>query len=145
MNKIERFEDLQAWQAARELTRTIYHISRAGPLSKDYGLRDQLIRAALGIMIDVAEGFERFERADKVALWAQARGGCSQIRALTYVCEDHSAVDPQGLSTVREQCDRASKLLFGLSRATLNLPPRDVDPGSAARATRPPSAERGRP
>jgi four helix bundle protein len=141
MNRIERFEDLQAWQAARELTRAIYEVSRNGPLAKDYSLRDQLLRVSVGIMADVAQGFERFERADKLGHWGDARGGCCQVRALTYLCEDSRILEGEVLKTIRELCDRTGKLLFGLCRATANLGARDSDRGTSP----PPSPNRPAP
>ena len=59
MGKIERFEDLEAWKKARILTRDIYQITGQGNISKEFGLKDQLRRAAVSIMSNIAEGFER--------------------------------------------------------------------------------------
>jgi four helix bundle protein len=60
----ERFEDLIAWKHARELTKTIYLVTRQGDFAKDFGLRDQLQRAAVSIMSNIAEGFERGNKGD---------------------------------------------------------------------------------
>jgi four helix bundle protein len=57
--KIEKFEDLIAWQKARELTKNIYEVTKQGDFRKDFGLRDQIRRASVSIMSNVAEGFER--------------------------------------------------------------------------------------
>ena len=59
MAKIERFEDIAAWQKTRELTRQIYRTSKTGEFARDFGLRDQICRAAVSIMSNIAEGFER--------------------------------------------------------------------------------------
>lgn len=59
MATITKFEDIEAWQKARELTREIYAISNTGLFAKDYGLRDQIRRAAVSVMSNIAEGFER--------------------------------------------------------------------------------------
>jgi len=59
MSKIQRFEDLIAWQKARALTKEIYTITRQGEFAKDYGLSGQMQRAAVSIMSNVAEGLER--------------------------------------------------------------------------------------
>lgn len=59
MAKINSFEDIQAWQKARELTKEIYKISSVGAFSKDYGLRDQIRRASVSIISNIAEDFER--------------------------------------------------------------------------------------
>jgi four helix bundle protein len=57
-NKVERFEDLIAWRKARELTKRIYHMTRKEPFSKDFGLRDQIQRASVSIMSNIAEGLK---------------------------------------------------------------------------------------
>ena len=59
MAKIEKFEDIEAWKKARELAREIYAISNEGLFARDFGLRDQIRRAAVSVMSNIAEGFER--------------------------------------------------------------------------------------
>ncbi len=59
VNKIEKFEDIIAWQKARLLTREVYQCTRVGAFAKDYGLKDQIQRASVSTMANVAEGFER--------------------------------------------------------------------------------------
>ena len=59
MNKIERFEDIIAWQRARALTKEVYASTRVGQFAKDYGLKDQIQRASVSTMSNIAEGFER--------------------------------------------------------------------------------------
>ena len=59
MPNIKRFEDIEAWRKAREITRQIYGVSNNGPFAKDFGLRDQIRRASVSIMSNIAEGFER--------------------------------------------------------------------------------------
>ncbi len=57
--KIERFEDIKAWQEARELTRLVYDLTKRPAFTKDFGLKDQIQRAAVSVMANIAEGFER--------------------------------------------------------------------------------------
>ncbi|MDW8234793.1 MAG: four helix bundle protein [Roseiflexaceae bacterium] len=59
MPRIERFEDLEAWQQARKLANTVYDLSDFGVFARDFALRDQMRRAAVSIMSNIAEGFER--------------------------------------------------------------------------------------
>ena len=61
----KRFEDLEGWKKARELVNRIYDMTQQGPLAKDFGLRDQIQRAAVSIMSNVAEGFDRSHKAEK--------------------------------------------------------------------------------
>ncbi|HSH94466.1 MAG TPA: four helix bundle protein, partial [Roseimicrobium sp.] len=74
-----RFEDLVAWQKARELTNEVYRLCSAGPLSKNFGLRDQLQRAAVSVMSNLAEGFERVHRAEKLQLWNVAKASVGEV------------------------------------------------------------------
>ena len=64
MSKVERFEDLQVWQMAHDLSVAIYGLTRDGEFSKDWGLRDQIQRAAVSVMSNIAEGFERYSRQE---------------------------------------------------------------------------------
>ena len=64
MSRVERFEDLIAWQKARELTKRIYAVTRQADFAKDFRLKDQIQRAAVSIMSNIAEGFERGGRAE---------------------------------------------------------------------------------
>lgn len=64
MSKIEKFEDLIAWQKARALTQTVYEATRQGAFAKDYGLNGQIQRAAVSVMSNIAEGFQRGGRGE---------------------------------------------------------------------------------
>lgn len=88
MAKIERFEDLFAWQKARVLTRAIYAVSQTGRFAKDFGLSGQIQRAAVSIMSNIAEGFERRSRADFQRFLDIARGSCGEVRAQLYIAAD---------------------------------------------------------
>src|SRR4029453_7573676 len=88
MEKAERFEDLWIWQQARELVRHIYQDFRAGKGSKDFGFRDQVRRAGVSIMSNVAEGFERGSNADFARYLDIAKGSCGEVRSLYHLAED---------------------------------------------------------
>ena len=64
--KIETFEDLRVWQQGIELVKQIYLVTREGEISRDFGLRDQLRRAAVSVPTNIAEGFERYSRKEYV-------------------------------------------------------------------------------
>ena len=74
MAKIERFEEIDAWKKARELTKNIYEITGKGNISKDFALRDQLRRASMSIMANIAEGFERGGNKEFRQFLAVAKG-----------------------------------------------------------------------
>ena len=78
--KIETFEDLRVWQQGIELVKQIYLITREGEISRDFGLRDQLRRAAVSVPTNVAEGFERYSRKEYVNLLNIAKGSAGERR-----------------------------------------------------------------
>lgn len=88
MAGIKRFEEIQAWQKARELTRAAYALTGEGKLARDFALRDQLRRAALSAMTNIAEGFGRRTKADFAHFLDQARGSAIEVQSLLYVALD---------------------------------------------------------
>jgi four helix bundle protein len=83
MATFQNFEDIGAWQKSRELTREIYRVSKQGPFSKDFGLRDQIRRASTSIMSNIAEGFERSGTGELHSFWQYRKGRPrSEIAAL---------------------------------------------------------------
>ena len=88
MATIEQFEDITAWQKARALTSAIYTDSRTGSLAKDFALRDQLRRATVSIMSNIAEGFERDGNREFVQFLATAKGSCGEVRSQLYTALD---------------------------------------------------------
>jgi four helix bundle protein len=86
--KIQRFEDLVAWQKARELNRVMLRLTEQPPIAQKFGFRDQLQRAALSIMNNIAEGFERGSRAEFFHMLSIAKGSCAEVRSMLYVALD---------------------------------------------------------
>jgi len=91
--QIKNFEDLEIWKDARHLTREIYTLSKAPKFSKDFGLRDQMQRAAVSIMSNIAEGFERGGNQEFVQFLYVAKGSCGEVRSQLYVALDQEYVD----------------------------------------------------
>ncbi len=79
------FEDLNAWKKARELVNRVYSLTREGALAKNFGLCGQIQRAAVSVMSNVAEGFERAHAAEKLQAYNIARSSCGEVRSLLYV------------------------------------------------------------
>jgi len=107
---IARFEDIQAWQKARALTREVYDACGYGTLKTDFGLKGQLCRAAVSAMSNVAEGLARKSDRDFARFLDIARGATVEVQSLLY-----AALDSGSLS--REQFER----LFGLANETTAL------------------------
>ena len=93
LSKIERFEDLIAWQKARELTRAIYQVTRQGAFASDLGLARQMQRAAVSIMANIAEGFERGGRGEFHQFLSTAKASCAEVRSHLYVALDVGYLD----------------------------------------------------
>lgn len=106
---IETFEDLRVWQQGIELVKQIYLITREGDISRDFGLRDQLRRAAVSVPTNVAEGFERYSRKEYVNFLNIAKGSAGEVRSLLRVALEIGYLEN---STYFRLCDLAQ----GLSR-----------------------------
>src|SRR5689334_4912613 len=111
MPMVRRFEDLQAWQKARELVREIYKTDADGHLSKDFGLHNQLCRAAVSTMSNVAEGFARRNDKDFVHLLDVARGSALEVQSLLYVALDVGYVDQQTFERLYKLTDDTISLI----------------------------------
>jgi four helix bundle protein len=110
------FEELDAWQAARELTNEVYALCRREPLARDFGLCDQLRRAAVSIMNNIAEGWESFHAAEKIQFYNIARRSCGEVRSMSYVLLDNLFVSEPEHGSLREGCVRSGQLVSGLIR-----------------------------
>ena len=85
MATFKRVEDIEVWQRARVLTREIYRISNLGSFSKDFGLRDQIRRASVSIMSNIAEGFERSGSGEFAQFLSMAKGSSGEVRTQLYI------------------------------------------------------------
>jgi four helix bundle protein len=110
--KVESFEDLRVWQAGIQLVKQIYIISREGELSRDFGLRDQLRRAAVSIPTNIAEGFERRSRKEYVNFLNIAKGSAGEVRSLLRVALEIGYLNEPTYSQLSEQVVGISKMLF---------------------------------
>lgn len=91
--QIKNFEDLEIWQLARRLTQEIYTLGRTPKFTKDYALKDQMQRAAVSIMSNVAEGFERGGNQEFTQYLYVAKASCGEVRSQLYVALDQEYVD----------------------------------------------------
>jgi four helix bundle protein len=113
MAKICRFEDIEAWKKARELTKKIYEITTQGNLARDYTLKDQLRRAAISIMANIAEGFEREGNKEFKQFLAMAKGSVGEVKAQLYVALDASLIDSVSFTSVMALADETARLIAG--------------------------------
>jgi len=114
MAKIERFEDLIAWQKARELTRRIYLYTGVGAFAKDFGLRDQIRRASVSVMSNIAEGFERGGRPEFHQFLVIAKGSCAEVRSQLYIAKDVGYLTEKDFNALMDLSIEASRIIGGL-------------------------------
>ena len=113
MALIERFENIRAWQAARELTQLIYRISASGDLAKDFGLRDQLRRAAVSTMANIAEGFDCDSKLEFARFLGIARRSAVEVQSLLYVAIDAGYVNQNVFDNAYKQAGKTKALIGG--------------------------------
>ena len=113
----EPFENSEAWKAARVLTNLVYSFCRKGALTKDFGLRDQLQRAAVSVMNNVAEGWESLHPAEKRQAYNIARRSCGEVRSMSYVLIDNQFATQAEQQQLLAQCIQTGKLITGLIRS----------------------------
>jgi len=117
-DRIENFEQLEAWRTARELVRAAYAFFRRKPAALDFGLRDQVQRAAVSAMTNIAEGFERVHPGEKLQFYNIARASCGEVRSLSYVMLDAGFISDVEHKTLLEQVAQTGRLVSGLIRST---------------------------
>src|SRR3972149_4934743 len=115
--KVKRFEDLIAWQKARELTRQIYLLTKKEPFSKDYGLREQIQRASVSIMSNLAEGFERGSSAEFHQFLVIAKASCADVRSQLYVAYDVGYITQHQFDYTTKLAEEVSRIIGGLKAA----------------------------
>ena len=116
MAKVEQFEDLEVWKLARKLTGKMYSLSRAGALAKDFGFRDQICRAAVSIVSNIAEGFERRSNSQFMQFLDIARGSAGEVRAQLYIALDLGYVSQKQFQDAFDDIESIGKMLTSLIR-----------------------------
>jgi four helix bundle protein len=112
--KIEKFEDLIAWQKARKLTSQIYKATNQGKFANDFGLKDQIRRAAVSSMSNMAEGFERGGLVEFQRFLAISKASCAELRTQLYVALDVGYLDTNAFDLLMAQAIEVGKIIGGL-------------------------------
>ena len=114
--KVDRFEDLDAWKVSRELSNLIYAFGRETGFAKDYGFKDQIQRAAVSVMNNIAEGFERGSNKDFAKFLFIARASTGEVRSMLYLALDQKYITDDQFNEAYNLCVRESQLCWGLIR-----------------------------
>ena len=113
-NSVTKFEDLIAWQKARELTRRVYEITRTGEFAKDFRLSGQIQSAAVSIMSNIAEGFERSGLREFHQFLSTAKASCAELRSQLYVTLDVGYIDERTFQDLRLHAEEVGRIIGGL-------------------------------
>lgn len=113
MATVEKFEDIDAWKCAREITRKVYQMSSTGDFSRDWGLKDQIRRSAVSIMSNIAEGFERDGNREFINYLSIAKGSCGEAKSQLYVALDQGFIDENDFRWTHEQLTKTGKMIGG--------------------------------
>jgi four helix bundle protein len=116
MATIRTIADLDAWKAARELTKLVYLATKETAFAKDFGLRDQIRRAVVSIMANIAEGFGRSGSGEFIQFLAIAKGSACEVNSHLYVVLDQGYISQSEFDRLNELADRTINLIGGLMK-----------------------------
>jgi len=116
MAVIERFEEIEAWREARNLTQQIYHVTRRGAFNRDLGLRDQIRRATVSIMANIAEGFDGGSNREFIRYLGYALRSATEIQSHLYVALDQGYIDEERFRALYQLATNVKNLIHGFLR-----------------------------
>ena len=111
MAKAQKFEELKIWQMARQIAVRVYALTRVGTFSKDYGLKDQIQRAAVSIGSNIAEGFERDSNSELMKFLSYAKGSAGEVRSQLQTAQDVGYVKEEDLAELYELLTSESRMI----------------------------------
>ena len=111
---IKRFEDINSWVEARELTKRIYEATTRAKFSKDFGLIDQIRRACVSIMANIAEGFDSQSNDEFIRFLIYARRSCSEVQSHLYVALDQNYIAEDNFKDLFDRASNTAKMINGL-------------------------------
>jgi four helix bundle protein len=114
--KIKKFEDLESWKKSRKLTNTVYEATGTGRFTRDFGLKDQIRRASISIVSNIAEGFERGGDKEFLQFLAVAKGSCGEVRAQLYIAMDQGYLSQDLFERLSNDADEIGRLISGLMK-----------------------------
>jgi len=121
MATIQKFEDIQAWQKAREVVSAIYKICKAGELAKDFGLRDQIRRSAVSVQSNIAEGFGREGNKEFIRFLKIAKGSACEFRSQLYNLLDAEYIKQPAFDDLYRQSEETERLIGGFLNYLENI------------------------
>jgi len=113
----KKFEDLESWRKARELVNLIYDMTQEGSLARDFGLKDQVQRAAVSVMSNLAEGFDRSHQAEKLQFYRIAKASAGEVRSLVYILQDRKFAEDKMLMEAHRLVDSLGAMIYSLAQS----------------------------
>ena len=120
MATFKRFEEIQAWQKARLATKRVHQVSKSNEFAKDFGLGNQIRRAAVSVMANIAEGNGRRTNKDFASFLVQAHGSAAEVQSHLYVALDLEYLGQEDFNEIYELFDEVSRMLMALARHLRN-------------------------
>ena len=120
MAMISRFEDIQTWQEARQLVKMVYDLTGSGALARDFGLRDQIQRASISSMTNIAEGFDCESKVEFARFLGIARRSAVEVQSLLYAALDIEYITKAQFDEYYEQARKTKALIGGFKRSLGN-------------------------
>ena len=124
MAKIDKFEDFEVWQRARALATRVYRLTHGERFSRDFGLRDQIQRASVSIVSNIAEGFGRRSNSQFIQFLEIASGSASEVAAQLYVAMDLEYVTKEQFEEALSETQRIGQMLTKLMQHLRSVPNR---------------------
>jgi four helix bundle protein len=116
MSAIKRFEDIEGWQKGRELAKAVYAMTNVGDFARDFGLKDQMRRAAVSVMSNIAEGYGRGGNKEFLQYLSQAKGSAAEVQAQLYVALDVGYLSKNDFGRLYSLADSTASVIAGLMR-----------------------------
>jgi len=113
MANIRQFEDIEAWKKGRELAKGIYIVTAKGEFARDYGLKDQIRRAVVSVISNIAEGFSRQTDQEFIQFLHIAKGSTSEVQSQLYIALDLGYISQEEFSKLYNQADEVARLVTG--------------------------------
>ena len=114
MGEVKKFEDLVAWQKARVLAREIYRVTGERAFAGDFGLKDQMRRAGVSVMSNIAEGYERLSPGEFHQFLVIAKASCAELKSQLFVAFDVGYLDRDQFTDLTSLADEAGRIIGGL-------------------------------
>lgn len=116
MSGVEKFEDLECWAEAKELVLFIYDLTRNSAFSHDFGLKDQIRRASVSSMTNIAEGFARYSNKDFIWFLNVAQSSCEEVKSLLYVAESQGYINQEEFGIGYSKASEVRYMCLGFMR-----------------------------